>query len=64
MDKSVEKCLTELVDRFDLVDTSLVDTIENSKAAITSTPEADRAAISVSIVYDFVTSNVYGVETP
>jgi hypothetical protein len=62
--ESVEKCLTELVDRFDLVDTSLVDTIENSKAAITSTPEADRAAISVSIVYDFVTSNVYGVETP
>ena len=61
--ESVEKCLTELVDRLDLVDTPLVDLIENSKAVITSAPESERAAISVSIIYDFVTSNVFGVDT-
>ena len=59
---SVEMCLTELVDRLDLVDISIDDLIENSKAAITSTPEIERAEISVSIIYDFVISNVYGVE--
>ena len=61
--ESVEKCLTELVDRLDLVDTPLVDLIENSKAVITSAPESERAAISVSIVYDFVASNVFGVDS-
>lgn len=61
--EGVEKCLTELVDRFDLVDTPVTEVIENSKAAITSASEADRAKISVSIIYDFVTSNVYGVES-
>ncbi|MHA1963750.1 MAG: hypothetical protein ACXACG_13390 [Candidatus Thorarchaeota archaeon] len=58
---SVEKCLTELVDRLNLVDTPVVEVIENSKAAITSTPEAERAKLSMIIIYDFVTSNVYGV---
>ncbi len=60
--ESVEKCLTELVDRLDLVDISVDGLIENSKAAITSAPETERAKLSVSIIYDFVTSNVYGVE--
>lgn len=60
--ESVEKCLTELVDRLDLVDISVDGLIENSKAAITSAPETERNKISVSIIYDFVSSNVYGVE--
>jgi len=60
--ESVEKCLTELVDRLNLVDTPMIEIIENSKAAITSTPEAERDKLSVSIVYDFVTSHVYGGE--
>jgi hypothetical protein len=60
--ESVEKCLTELVERLNLVDTPIAELIENSKAAITSAPEADRPALSVSIIYDFVNSNFFGVE--
>ncbi|MBY8997781.1 MAG: hypothetical protein KGD60_08610 [Candidatus Thorarchaeota archaeon] len=60
--ESVEKCLTEIIDRLNLVDTSVAVVIENSKAAIASTPEPERAKISVLIIYDFVTLNVYGVE--
>ncbi len=59
-EESVEQCLTELVDRFDLGDTPLDNLVEYSNAAITSAPAAERAKISVSIVYDFVTSKVYG----
>ena len=60
--ESVEKCLTEIIDRLNLVDTSVAVVIENSKAAIASTPEPERAKISVLIIYDFVVLNVYGVE--
>jgi hypothetical protein len=60
--ESVEQCLSELVDRFNLADIVIADTIENSKAALMSAPETERAKIAVSIVYDFVTANIYGGE--
>jgi hypothetical protein len=58
--ESVEKCLTELVDRLN-VDALQVDKlIEDSKAAIKTAPEAEKDSLSVTIIFDFVTSNVYG----
>ena len=61
-EESVEKCLIELVDRFAIKDTPIDETVENSKVAIASVPETEKTKISVSIVYDFVTSSIYGVE--
>jgi hypothetical protein len=61
-EESVEKCLIELVDRFAIKDTSIDETVENSKVAIANVPETEKTKISVSIVYDFVTSSIYGVE--
>ncbi|MFW9834602.1 MAG: hypothetical protein ACFFEK_11440 [Candidatus Thorarchaeota archaeon] len=61
-EESVENCLMELVDRFAIKDASIDETVENSKIAIASVPETEKTKISVSIVYDFVTSSIYGVE--
>ncbi|MGD9397560.1 MAG: hypothetical protein PVJ05_14085 [Candidatus Thorarchaeota archaeon] len=60
--ESVEKCLTELVDRLNVEALQVDKLIEDSKAAIASAPEAERDFLSVTIVFDFVTSNVYGEE--
>ena len=57
--ESVEKCLTELVDRFEIEDSQMEKIIEDSKAAIAGAPETERASLSVSIVFDYVTSHVY-----
>ncbi|MFW9805735.1 MAG: hypothetical protein ACFFFK_03280 [Candidatus Thorarchaeota archaeon] len=61
--ESVEKCLMELVDRFQLDASPVAELIENSTAAITSAPETERAKIAVSVIYDFVTTNVFGVDS-
>ncbi len=60
--ESVEKCLTELVDRLNLVGTHIAEVIQNSKATIANAPEAERATLSVSIIYDFVNTNYYRVD--
>ena len=60
--ESVEKCLTELVDRLNLDGTHIAEIIQDSKATIASAPEAERATLSVSIIYDFVNTNYYGVD--
>ena len=60
--ESVEKCLTELVDRLKVEASQVDKLIEDSKAVIASAPEAERDSLSVTIVFDFVTSNVYGEE--
>ena len=56
---SVEKCLTELVDRFEIEESQMEKIIEDSKTAIAAAPETERASLSVSIVFDYVTSHVY-----
>ena len=61
--ESVEKCLMELADRFQLDTGPLPEIIEDSTAAITSAPETERAKIAVSVIYDFVTANVFGVDS-
>ena len=58
--ESVEKCLHELVDRFSLSNTPIAGLIENSQAALLGAPETERTKIAVSIIYDFVTSTIYG----
>jgi hypothetical protein len=60
--ESVEKCLNELVDRLDIKDSQVAKIIEDSKATITGTPESERDRLSVTIVFDFVTSRIFGEE--
>ncbi|MFW9786889.1 MAG: hypothetical protein ACFFE2_06315 [Candidatus Thorarchaeota archaeon] len=58
----VEKCLMELVDRLEIKESPVEKVIEDSKAALSSAPETQRDMLSVKIVFDFVTSNIYGEE--
>lgn len=60
--ESVEKCMTEIVERLKITTSQLDKLIEDSKAVLSSAPEAERDSLSVRIVFDFVTSNVYGEE--
>jgi hypothetical protein len=60
--ESVEKCMIELVDRLEIKDFQLEKLVEDSKAAIASASEAERDSLSVRIVFDFVTTNIYGEE--
>jgi hypothetical protein len=60
--ESVEKCMIELVDRLEIEDSQMEKLVEDSKAAIASVSEAERDSLSVTIVFDFVTTNVYGEE--
>ena len=60
--ESIEKCMTELVDRLQIEASQMEKIIEDSKAAIGSVPEAERDSLSVTIVFDFVTANVFGEE--
>ena len=60
--ESVEKCMTELVDRLGIEASKVDKLVEDSKVAIASAPEAERDSLSVTIVFDFVTSNVFGEE--
>ena len=59
----VEKCLNELVDRFEIESSEVGKIIEDSNATLANTPEAERDTLSVAIVFDFITSNIYGVES-
>jgi hypothetical protein len=61
-EESVEKCLTELVDRLEIKVAQLPKIVEDSKAVITSAPETERDSLSVTIIFDFVNSNIYGEE--
>jgi hypothetical protein len=58
--ESVELCLTELVNRLDISDIPIENLIESSKVSIANAPEAERDKLAVSIVFDFVTSNIFG----
>ncbi|OLS25289.1 MAG: hypothetical protein ThorAB25_22410 [Candidatus Thorarchaeota archaeon AB_25] len=60
--ESVEKCMIELVDRLEIKDFQMEKLVEDSKAAIASASEAERDSLSVTIVFDFVTTNIYGEE--
>jgi hypothetical protein len=60
--ESVEKCMIELVDRLEIEGSQMEKRIKDSKVAIASAPEAERASLSVTLVFDFVTTNVYGEE--
>ena len=60
--ESVEKCMIELVDRLEIKDFQMEKLVEDSKAAIAGASEAERDSLSVTIVFDFVTTNIYGEE--
>jgi len=60
--ESVEKCMTELVDRLGIQSSGVEKLIEDSKVAIASVPEAERDSLSVTIVFDFVTTTLLGDE--
>nr|KXH72245.1 MAG: hypothetical protein AM325_01865 [Candidatus Thorarchaeota archaeon SMTZ1-45] len=61
--ESVEKCLTEIVDRLEIDGSQLEKIIEDFKVTIANAQEAERDNLSVVTILSFVTSNVYGADS-
>ncbi len=60
--ESLEKCMTELVDRLKLVDIPLENEIASSKKELLDAPESERIKLTMKLIYNFVTCFVYGEE--
>ncbi len=60
--ESLEKCMTELVDRLNLADIPLENEIASCKKELLNVPESERIKLTMKLIYNFVTSFVYGEE--
>lgn len=60
---SLEKCLTEIVDRMDLENVNLDETIASSKEELVNTPESERVSLITKLIYNFVASYVFGEDS-
>ena len=58
--ESIEQCFSELVNRLGVDVPQLGSIIENSTTAIANVPESERDSLSVAMILDFISSNIYG----
>ena len=61
--ESLEKCLTEIVDRMGLENVDLDEELASSKEELINTPESERVSLITNLIYNFVTVNVYGEDS-
>lgn len=60
--ESIEQCFNELVNRLGVDVPQLGSIIENSMAAIANVSKSERDTLSVAMILDFISSNIYGEE--
>ncbi len=59
----VEQCFTEIKERFGLSDISLDDDIDEARSKLIDAIVSERDNIAIHLVYDFIETNIYEVET-
>lgn len=61
--ESLEKCLTELVERMDLENVNLDEVITSSKEELVNASESERETLTTNLIYNFVTVIIYGEDS-
>jgi hypothetical protein len=58
----IEKCLTEIQERFNLTDVSLDSSINSAKSQISDAPLSERDMLAVRLVHEFIDTHIFSEE--
>ncbi len=61
--ESLEKCLTEIVDRLDLENVTLEEEIASTREELVNAPESERLSLTAKLIYNFVNVFVFGEDS-